>query len=116
MVADIQPSPRPVDPTHAVVPTGLGPKTMPPMMTPGTVVHPMAMRPARMTGDANVAEMMDVGNMTDVTDVTKMTDVTDVTDVTAMVAAPMAAVACQGRARRQSDERAQCERREHRRS
>jgi hypothetical protein len=94
----------PVDPTHAVVPTGLGPKTMPPMMTPGTVVHPMAMRPARMTGDANVAEMMDVGNMT------------DVTDVTAMVAAPMAAVACQGRARRQSDERAQCERREHRRS
>jgi hypothetical protein len=113
MVADIQPSPRPVDPTHAVVPTGLGPKTMPPMMTPGTVVHPMAMRPARMTGDANVAEMMDVGNMTDVTDVTKMTDVTD---VTAMVAAPMAAVACQGRARRQSNERAQSERREHRRS
>jgi len=49
----------------------------------------MAVRPARMSGNANVAEMMDVANMTDVTNVADVTNST-----AAMVAASMAAVAC----------------------
>jgi hypothetical protein len=90
MVANIHPSPRLVDPAHAVMPTGPGPKMMPSRMAPG----PMAVRPARMSGNANVAEMMDAGNMPDVTKMTDMANMPDVTNMAAaMVAAPMAAVA-----------------------
>jgi hypothetical protein len=54
----------------------------------------MAVRPARMSGNANVAEMMDAGNMPDVTKMTDMANMPDVTNMAAaMVAAPMAAVA-----------------------
>jgi hypothetical protein len=81
MVANMDPSPRPVDPTRSVMPTAKGPKVTVPGMAPG----PMAMRP--MTGNASVTETTHVSEMTSAAEMTHMSEMTHVTAHMSHVAA-----------------------------
>jgi hypothetical protein len=85
-VANIHPSPRSMDPTHSVMPTGKRPKVTVPGMPP----RPIAMRP--MTRNPNVTEATHVSEMTHVAEMTHTMHRSEMTHVTAHVSEMSAAM------------------------